>query len=106
MNAPAHTPGPWTHYEHSTANIRIVGTTLTNAQQHAVAHLCPTGRAELDLANARLIAAAPDLLAALNDAVRQLDFIAAALAQKHTVSISSVQNCAALARNAIARATK
>jgi len=45
-----------------------------------------------------------DLLAALENAKKQFDSIAAGLALKHTVSISSVQNCAAQARAAISRA--
>lgn len=55
-------------------------------------------------ANARLIAAAPELLAALSNAVKQFDFTVAALAKGQTVSISSLQNCAANARAAIAKA--
>jgi hypothetical protein len=44
--------------------------------------------------------------AALEDAKRQFDFIVSSLAQGHTVSISSVQNCAANARAALASANQ
>jgi len=47
---------------------------------------------------------AKDLLSALELAASQLDFTVAAIAKGQTVSVSSLQNCAANARAAIARA--
>jgi hypothetical protein len=49
---------------------------------------------------------ARELLEALETAVHQFDFTVKALALGHTVSISSLQNCAAAARAAIRKATE
>jgi len=57
------------------------------------------------LANARLIASAPELLEALQQAAKQFDCTVSAMAQGHTVSVSSLQNCAAMAKDAIRKAT-
>ena len=61
-----HTPGPWSFYDDSndgkTNRIEIVGWGKTVAR---IYHSVP----EEDLPNARLIAAAPDLLEALRDLV-------------------------------------
>jgi hypothetical protein len=66
----AHTPGPWK-----------CGPDLTVVHEHSgvIARLASTrGKFEWEAANARLIAAAPDLLAALTDLLamceRQADF--------------------------------
>lgn len=56
----AHTPGPWTHGAHAHAGEPVI----TDAHGHNIA-FCNADRPE-DEANARLIAAAPDLLAALS----------------------------------------
>ena len=76
-----HTPGPWTYesdHTHRQFNIRMLGhligtrdeakhiCTVNNLPTHVLANRDPN-TAE---ANARLIAAAPDLLAALEMAVR------------------------------------
>lgn len=60
-----HTPGPWTTYGHPADGITI------RARGCAVADVIPQRGA--DEANARLIAAAPDLLEALEDAARWID---------------------------------
>ena len=67
-----HTPGPW-HYEvrpgHS-AGLRYV---VTNDTIDRIAVISERGGAEWPEANARLIAAAPALLEALEDARAQLE---------------------------------
>lgn len=47
---------------------------------------------------------APELLEALQQAAEQFDYTVKSLALGHTVSISSLQNCAAMAKQAIAKA--
>lgn len=101
-----HTSGPWKTEPHDD-HIMI---TDVQTQMSAIARVgLPASwdwdRRQVVAANARLISAAPDLLAALVEAQKQFDFIVSALAQGHTVSISSVQNCAAQARATIAKAT-
>lgn len=79
-----HTPGPWTYegdHTHRQYNIRMLGhligvrdeakhiCTVNNLPPHVLANRDPV-TAE---ANARLIAAAPDLLAALGDIVASSD---------------------------------
>jgi hypothetical protein len=63
MNSTAHTPGPWRYQEKSDAYTHIV-----RAGEHRFICQLPqdtSGKAEAD---ARLIAAAPDMLALLNEA--------------------------------------
>ena len=73
--APQHTPGPWQFYADlpsAEPNWHIV----TNANRMRVlanVHIEPGN--EMDLANARLIAAAPDLLAALRVYVAYDEYI-------------------------------
>lgn len=45
-----------------------------------------------------------ELLGALEQAAKQFDFAVSALSQGHTVSVSSLQNCAAQARAILAKA--
>ena len=59
----AHTPGPWESYPHSTEPI----TTIIGNRTDGIAKVLASGNRELDTANARLIAAAPELLAALRN---------------------------------------
>ena len=64
-------------------------------------------KAELSLARSYVQSAAEsyaELLAALELAANQFDFTVTALAKGQTVSVSSLQNCAANARAAISRA--
>jgi hypothetical protein len=68
MSNTKHTPGPWTQYRDSRGNVRIQG----NVQGGPVAfieEMNNTGGTEQDHANARLIAAAPDLLAACQEII-------------------------------------
>ena len=51
-----------------------------------------------------LFEASPEMFKALEAAAKQFDFTAAALSKGQLVSVSSLQNCAALARAAIAKA--
>jgi len=86
-----HTPGPWKFYDDSedgkTNRIEIVAVGKTVAQ---IYHSVPAE----DLPNARLIAAAPDLLAALH-AIKLCEFN----------SMSSRQEMVRIADAAIAKAT-
>jgi hypothetical protein len=64
-----HTPGPWTQYRDSRGYVRI----QSNVQGGPVAfieEMNNTGGTEQDHANARLIAAAPELLEALERITR------------------------------------
>ena len=64
---PQHTPGPW-HYVSRSLDYRISGESQEVCRIHAVGNpLSPTDP-EVLRANARLIAAAPDLLVALKSA--------------------------------------
>jgi len=64
-NATKHTPGPWESYPHSTEPV----TTIIGNRTDGIAKVLASGNRELDTANARLIAAAPELLAAAKNAV-------------------------------------
>lgn len=64
MNAP--TPGPWTHADRFDGEARRV----LRSDGSAVAIVCPHEQAEAD---ARLIAAAPDLYEAMTGAMQYLD---------------------------------
>lgn len=57
-----HTPGPWTWFDYPD------GRKLLSGPDRAVIH-CPDAPMSCDPADARLIAAAPELLAALNDVI-------------------------------------
>lgn len=54
-----HTPGPW----HVVAGNNAIWTSVTDDREIAICDLLDSGDKEKDLANACLIAAAPDLLA-------------------------------------------
>jgi len=57
-----HTPGPWK--QHPYEKKAIVGD-RGDKVTHDIAHICQTGKQATIEANARLIAAAPEMLAAL-----------------------------------------
>ncbi len=60
MTEAKHTPGPWSIYEH------VIGEVVSSDGGLVAAASCPsTGKHEETLANARMIAAAPDLYEAL-----------------------------------------
>lgn len=87
-----HTPGPW----HIGKDTRIIG---ANSQRVAV---CDNNEATPGLVNAALIAAAPELLAALNGI---LPFIAQSSASEGgAVKYSAAVRAADAVRAAIARA--
>ena len=86
-----HTPGPWKFYDDSndgkTNRIEIVAIGKTVAR---IYHSVPAE----DLPNARLIAAAPDLLAALKAAVdlmEQEDFATLTLVPKFRAAIAKAE---------------
>lgn len=106
MKSPSHTPGPWIVDIAAFSCYRSIST-AARPPYEKIAEIPWAEPSVFDAernANARLIAAAPELLAALENARLDLDYIVASLARKNTISISSVQNCAARARQAIAKA--
>lgn len=86
--APTHTPGPWEIAEQSESHDMIQ---IETSDGYAVADVRNRNGFPQNLANARLIAAAPDLLAALIGVVR--------VAGRATVEFDA-------ARAAIAKATE
>jgi len=84
VNAPKHTPGPWTVWEE--------GGVYVDSPTYLVCSVYGPGPAVL--ANARLIAAAPELLEALKDVMERL-------VDRHEADESAVK-----ARAAIAKATE
>lgn len=69
-----HTPGPWTHYDDSAASVHrhdIVAKGKTVARVY-----CTQGDELEDAANARLIAAAPEMLEALQGIEHFSDVVA------------------------------
>lgn len=107
MSETKHTPGPWDSFKAHDGKFLIhrrdsgykslIGFTASSDS---------LGHGGSEEANARLIAAAPELLEALETAVAQFDFTVAAMAKGQKVSMSSLQNCAANARAALSKATK
>ena len=93
-----HTPGPWAISDNMRGidNLLVAGVT-SNAEPIANCGIGKTGKA-----NARLIAAAPDLLACLIDAVRSLEFAAPIIEAPEN---SAYRETIADARAAIAKAT-
>lgn len=96
-----HTPGPWDiHFDRQDNEIygKITGATITVEPNTAIARVCGIDTNEHDerLANARLIAAAPELLEALREIMRECDENHSVLAKARAYSI---------ARAAIAKAT-
>ena len=79
-----HTPGPWAFYDDTalTGCIEIVALGKTVAR---IYRSVP----EKDLPNARLIAAAPDLLEALRDAVTMIDSLNSAYGSEQVDSVAS-----------------
>lgn len=97
-----HTPGPWSFYDDSndgrTNRIEIVAIGKTVAR---IYHSVPAE----DLPNARLIAAAPDLLAALNEFSDYVHAEQCSTDGAVTYSNTQINRLAFLARAAIAKAT-
>lgn len=88
-----HTPGPW-HYRIADNGTPIVETASGEQEVARGGYEGPIAEGE---ANARLIAAAPDLLAALEDAYADLDRLNTAT---HPASLLTLTRCF----NAIAKA--
>lgn len=99
-----HTPGPWTESKAYAGTIH--GTRAGKQTAYAVAAAHGMTTAEQD-ANAEFIIRAcnshAELVAALEMAVERLDYTVSALARGTSVSIGSLQNCAAEACAAIAK---
>ena len=99
MNA-QHTPAPWNDGLHHQGHLAIQS---DNGRLVALCGAMARNDEQLEnLANARLIAAAPDLLAVLQEAVRVLDYAADAL---DAPEASHFRATIADARAAIAKAT-
>ncbi len=92
--APAHTPGPW-RYEAGTKTIRAVPSNYWLATMDSW-----DGQVDNE-SNARLIAAAPELLAALKNALN----VMAGVATGQLLTINKDSNAISEARAAIAKAT-
>jgi len=76
-----HTPGPWAVNRYITSGNQSLGFHITGPRDGSVSPVCvgeDTGYGEID-ANARLIAAAPELLEALKKAVNRQGFTNAEL---------------------------
>jgi hypothetical protein len=72
-NMTKHTPGPWqSRHDHDT-NTMVIESLEAGTPWHELAVVRSTIGQRVDPANARLIAAAPDLLAALGELVAEAD---------------------------------
>lgn len=106
-----HTPGPWravqpeSQLERNNAWNIIASSPHVESLLQTVASINGPWKQANYAANARLIAACPELLVALQRAVEQFDYTVKSMTLGHTVSISSLQNCSAMARQAILKAT-
>lgn len=99
------TPGPWrtvptTAKGAGSARLDIVSDGAAYSPSFVAGDILPEDAALI----VRAVNSHEDLLAALELAANQFDFTVAALAKGQTVSVSSLQNCAANARAAISRA--
>lgn len=100
----AHTPGPWRFQIHESANgDEIYGFEVLTSVKRELVYFDADGRSETE-ANARLIAAAPDLLAAL-EGVRDILGTAESNASGRGDEWDYVGPRVVAARAAIARAT-
>lgn len=94
-----HTPGPWKVKEHATS-CDVRGHDLT-----VVCGVTMRANAAEEAANARLIAAAPDLLAACKSLTEELDRLAAAVYGEHRGDAAAlIWGRAAIASAVIAKA--
>lgn len=100
------TPGPWVAYIPSNPEFLIaVDSEGANRQICTLPHAGPTHRAEIE-ANARLIAAAPALLAANEHSLRNVEaFIYALPVDADAIERASLEAWARNLRGAIAQAT-
>ena len=104
MNTHTHTPGPWTFTETTGTELLIVAGHYPGPNHHQIASVTnpdfTCGPFPVDFANARLLAAAPELLAALralvNGRVR--------ISDKTNDMLSEHDSKVIAARTAIARA--
>lgn len=93
-----HTPGPWK----IRADLAITAYDTETEEHQPIARAFGDGSCETLFANTRLIAAAPDLLAALTDALKSLEYAAPIIEAPEK---SFYRETIAAARAAIARAT-
>ena len=94
-----HTPGPW-NYDRSGYSLYV------NSGRELVTALSMDGkRLETSEANARLIAAAPDLLSALDDLARYADTCELFLRETHPGKADMLRKRVTAAIDAIAKAT-
>lgn len=85
---PAHTPTPW----------RFTGESVLDAKGN---NACTKVNGPIIV---RAVNSHAELVGALERAIEQIDFTVRAMALGQTVSISSLQNCAAYARASVAKA--
>lgn len=100
-----YTPGPWTIAE-TVKTARIDGARLIRPVDHKNYQHGATAILSTSEADARLIAAAPELLEALLDALPYIEDVLAAPAQLAGFKPGVVQKHAQKARAAIAKATE
>lgn len=105
----AHTPGPWYCERHGVITADVAGhrRQVASTTGDAVMHGDPsTDVISLQMANARLIAAAPELLAALQEATASLAEVANYLGPfDHQLMFDSLARSADTARAVIKKAT-
>ena len=94
------TPGPWASHEHTQTDTYTIYVAGRNWESWGIAHI---GYTKEDKANARLIAAAPDLLEALTEYIRL--FEAHCITNHSTDDKDFTGYLAEKARAAIAKAT-
>jgi len=92
----AHTPGPWT-----ASGINVEGDSLILANPSYPAIACAFSQAGNAEANARLIAAAPDLL---DKAIGAADWLDSLIREHNTPSRAAMLNARDILRAAIAKA--
>ncbi len=72
MSNTSHTPGPWIAYNAQGGRI-FKKWRIHRPGARVIAEICENNSTEIEAANARLIAAAPDLLAALSRVLEIID---------------------------------
>ena len=101
-----HTPGPWRLVENDRYGWRVEAGSLADDTQENICVPCYGRPGKLDEANARLIAAAPELLEALTEATGRYEGTMKALLDVGTVSQQYYDESMAIARPWIALLAK
>lgn len=100
MNA-KHTPGPWMTWNKGGHNfIRDANALVVSRVEHVNTGKRKTTDIDIEISNARLIAAAPDLLEALKNSLAVIEFMAAEMGRLDAVRGSAGYGLARAAINA------